>query len=408
MSRTGWRRTRLKYVADCNREVLAETTNPDFTFAYVDISAVTQGNMALPEELTQFGAAPSRARRLAEPHDTVISTVRTYLRAVAAVPDHDEELVFSTGFAVLHPTEDVDPRFLGWYLQGDEFVSRVEAASVGVSYPAITAADVMAMDLVLPPLAEQRAIADYLDRETAQIDTLIAKQEQLIATLRERRLSTIANLTLDGFSPLGSAIGGTRVGAHFSVTLGKMLDAGRAPGIDDVPLPYLRAANIQDDGLDLTSVKTMPYTATEAARLDLRTGDLLVVEGGAVGTTALLRSDMHGWSFQKTVNRVRTDDGMSTAWLSYVLRAYRDLGVIDIICDGSTIAHFTAEKLRALRIPSTTANQQKSIVDELDRETSAIDTLIAKAEQFIALAKERRAALITAAVTGQIDVGAAA
>ncbi|MGO3320528.1 MAG: hypothetical protein ACTIL0_08485, partial [Microbacterium gubbeenense] len=172
-------------------------------------------------------------------------------------------------------------------------------------------------------------------------------------------------------------------------------------------LPYVRAANIQDHGLDLTSVNVMPYSEIEAQRLNLLAADLLVVEGGAVGTSVLLRDDMVGWSFQKTVNRVRSLGTASTAWLGYVLRAYRDAGHIAIICDGSTIAHFTAEKLRALRIPVIEPSRQREIVAYLDEQTAKIDALIAKAERFIELSKERRAALITAAVTGQLEVPAA-
>lgn len=73
-----WETTRLEYVADCNRRVLAESTSDDRTFKYVDIGAVGQGSITMPDELTSFTDAPSRARRLAEPGDTIISTVRTY------------------------------------------------------------------------------------------------------------------------------------------------------------------------------------------------------------------------------------------------------------------------------------------------------------------------------------------
>ena len=109
-----WFRTRLKYVVGVNKSVLSEDTPDDFEFKYVDIGNVTQGaiNTAIPP--MTFGAAPSRARRLAEPGDSIVSTVRTYLRAVATVPQSTEALVFSTGFAVLHP-HGVVPRFLSWY-----------------------------------------------------------------------------------------------------------------------------------------------------------------------------------------------------------------------------------------------------------------------------------------------------
>src|SRR5690625_2106517 len=99
--------------------------------------------MSIPEKTIAFSEAPSRARRLARPGDVVISTVRTYLRAVAQVPSVDADLVFSTGFAVVHPEKDkVDGRYLAYAMQADPFTEAVEAMSVGISYPAVNASDV--------------------------------------------------------------------------------------------------------------------------------------------------------------------------------------------------------------------------------------------------------------------------
>lgn len=184
------------------------------------------------------------------------------------------------------------------------------------------------------------------------------------------------------------------IGTAYSVTLGKMLDAGKAVDDSYTVLPYIRAANIQDDGLRLTDVNEMPFSESEAARLDLRRGDLLVVEGGAVGTNTVLDQDMPGWSFQKTVNRVRPIGDWSTRYLGYVLRAYRDAGIIDLVCNGSTISHLTAEKLRALRIPSARPGEQYAIADYLDRETARIDTIIEEQQRLIEMLRDRRWAVV--------------
>ncbi|MFD7781582.1 restriction endonuclease subunit S [Streptomyces nojiriensis] len=189
------------------------------------------------------------------------------------------------------------------------------------------------------------------------------------------------------------------IGAAFSVTLGKMLDAGRAVDDTHTTLPYVRAANIQDEGLRLTDVNEMPFSAAEARRLDLRKGDLLVVEGGAVGTCVVLDHDMPGWSFQKTVNRLRATNNWSTRYLAYVLRSYRDAGIIDLVCNGSTISHLTAEKLRALRVPAVQPETQRAIAEFLDRETAQIDALVSKQEEFIEFLRERRRAAIEVAVS---------
>lgn len=183
------------------------------------------------------------------------------------------------------------------------------------------------------------------------------------------------------------------VGAAFTVTLGKMLDAGRVIDPQASQKPYIRAANLQDSGLDLNDTKTMPFTPAECELLDLRRGDILVVEGGAVGTCVVLDEDLPGWCFQKTVNRLRPRAGASSRYFAYVLRAYRDAGIIDIVCNKSTIPHLTAEKLRALRIPARPLDEQRAIADYLDRETAWIDMLIGEQQRLIEMLRERRGAV---------------
>jgi type I restriction enzyme S subunit len=173
-----------------------------------------------------------------------------------------------------------------------------------------------------------------------------------------------------------------------------MLDGSRTTRPEDKILPYLRAANIQDDGLDLSDVNVMPYAAREAAALDLRRNDVLVVEGGAVGTCAVLDKDLSDWSFQKTVNRLRPRHNWSSRYIAHVLRAYRDSGVIDILCNRSTIPHLTAEKLRSLRVPAWDGVTQRAIADFLDHETAQIDALVAKQEELVVALRERRSSVV--------------
>lgn len=306
---------------------------------------------------------------------------------------------------VLKDFKRVESRFLFYYFSS-HFRLMAQDGSARTTVDSVRRWMLTDMPVVVPPQPEQRAIAGYLDRETARIDTLIEEQQRLIELLRERRQDLIRAAVLGTENPFAPTAGAvfTAIGHHFSVTLGKMLDAGKAVRADDQMLPYIRAGNIQDAGLELEDVNEMPYSAAESANLNLLAGDLLVVEGGAVGTNVVIRQDMPGWSFQKTVNRLRPTDGWSAAWLGYLLRTYRDIGVIDIVCNKSTIPHLTAEKLRSMRVPSVPPAEQLRVVAMLDQETAKVDSLTAEAERFIELSKERRSALITAAVTGQIDV----
>jgi type I restriction enzyme S subunit len=142
---------RLKDVVRINPSTLPENTAPGVEFRYIDISAVSvAGAITLPDKQITFADAPSRARRLARPGATVVSTVRTYLRAIAQVPDQSG-LVFSTGFAVLEPTAAIDPDYLFFFFcRSDGFIDSVRSRSGGGSYPAINASDIGAFRLHLP------------------------------------------------------------------------------------------------------------------------------------------------------------------------------------------------------------------------------------------------------------------
>ena len=182
----GWEVVPVKAVATCNDEVLTEGTDPSTDLEYVEISGVDANDGIVETTATKFGAAPSRARRIVRNGDMLISTVRTYLRAIAQVTEAAPNLIASTGFAVLRP-KSVSSPFLGHVCRSEYFIAEVIARSVGVSYPAINASQIMALPIPLPPLPEQQAIAAFLDQETAKIDGLIEEQRRLIALLAEKR-----------------------------------------------------------------------------------------------------------------------------------------------------------------------------------------------------------------------------
>lgn len=143
---------------------------PEARIDYIDIGSVDseRGVVASPKSL--WGAeAPSRARQAVQPGDVLFSTVRPYLRAIAAVPKLQQP-VASTGFCVLRPAAGVDHRFLLHWVRSTEFIEGVLPLQRGSSYPAVRDADVLAQPVLLPPAAEQERIADQLDELLGQIE----------------------------------------------------------------------------------------------------------------------------------------------------------------------------------------------------------------------------------------------
>lgn len=186
-----WVATRLKHLVRINPQTLGEDTPSDREFRYIDIGATGRGRLDTEPVRMTFGEAPSRARRVLAPGDTIISTVRTYLRAVWTLTTPDRDLVGSTGFACLRPSPRIDAAFLGWLAQSDVIVEEVVARSVGVSYPAINPDAIGMIKVAVPPISRQRAIANHLDREVAHIDTLIEKLGRELTLLTERRQALI-------------------------------------------------------------------------------------------------------------------------------------------------------------------------------------------------------------------------
>ncbi len=268
----------------------------------------------------------------------------------------------------------------------------------------------------LPPLSEQRAITAFLDRETAKIDTLVAKKERLLELLDEKRTALISRAVTKGLDPdvpmkntgvewLGEVPIHWEVPPVYSrwdVTLGKMLDAKRITG--SALAPYLRNVDVQWDFVNTEGLPAMDFSIEDRVRYALRPGDLLVCEGGDVGRTAMWRGELDECYFQKAVHRVRPTGRDIPRYLFYVMLAASKRGVFLAGSNPNTIPHLTAVQLRHHRFPLPPLPEQRAIAAYLDRETARIDALKAKIQKAIDLLKEYRTALISAAVTGKIDV----
>jgi type I restriction enzyme S subunit len=190
-----WEVKPLKYWVHINRHTLPESTLPDYHFRYIDIGSVETGYLVKEPVVMQFKDAPSRARRLLSIGDTIISTVRTYLKAVYYVADEVNDLVASTGFAVLTPRTNVDPEYLSYVIQGNAFIDRVTAYSTGIAYPAISETRLGAFHLALPQsIQDQKAIASTIRKETSMAASAIQRAGTEINLLREYRTRLISDV----------------------------------------------------------------------------------------------------------------------------------------------------------------------------------------------------------------------
>jgi type I restriction enzyme, S subunit len=187
----GWEVKRLKYVCSINLNSLPENTNKKFEIKYVDIGSVSLENGINNVEEFIFKNAPSRARRIAKKGDTVISTVRTYLKAIDFVDEVKSTFIYSTGFAVLQPKEFIYPEFLGNFVRSDAFTEQVTVNSKGMSYPAINSTGIGRLTIVHCGIDEQTQIVEYIETASTKIATAISLKEQEIEKLKEYKMSLI-------------------------------------------------------------------------------------------------------------------------------------------------------------------------------------------------------------------------
>ncbi|MDQ0683680.1 type I restriction enzyme S subunit [Streptomyces achromogenes] len=258
------------------------------------------------------------------------------------------------------------------------------------------------LPLPVPPLEEQRAIADYLDRETVRIDTLIEEQQRLIEMLRERRRLAITN-AIPPRPSVGS--GADKLGRTARIGNGSTPRRENRAYWDGGDVPWLNSSVVNQ-----TRVHSAVEFTTAAALAECH---LPIVPPGSVLVGLTGQGKTRGMAtildIEATVNQhlAYVTPDRAKWWPDYLLwlltAAYDDLRRISEE-NGSTKGGLTCEALKQLRVIIPPIDEQRRIAFHLDERTAKTDTLIAETERFIELARERRSALITAAVTGQIDV----
>lgn len=421
----GWHVRPLKALASCNDEVLPEGTDPEMLIEYVEISGVKEGEGIVETASMSFGAAPSRARRIVRDGDVLISTVRTYLRAIATVSQPPESLIASTGFAVVRPRA-VLPRFLGYMLHCEFFMSEVIARSVGISYPAINASELMRLKGPVPSTDEQAAIAAFLDRETAKIDALVEEQKRLIELLKEKRQAVISQAVTKGLDPnvpmkdsgvewLGD------VPAHWCpLRMKRVARSGPRTFVDGdwIELPYITSDGVRllqcgNIGTGRFEEQGFRYVSEDTFKnldcTEVEPGDVLICRLQSSRTILAGRACMApdlGVRMITSVDNciVKPSDEFDPRYLVMLLSTSAYLSFIEVVARGGTRDRISRSQLGEVQIVAPPIHEQRSIVSHVESKVAGMDGLVAEAERAVGLLLERRSALISAAVTGKIDV----
>ena len=348
-------------------------------------------------------------------NDLLITCVGSIGRS--CVYPFNKPIAFQRSVAFLRLNSNGNPKYYKYFVESDSYQSQLKAHVRLSIQGGVYLGTLIGLLVCIPPLAEQTAIADYLDTQTAQIDALIDKQQNLLAKLAEQRSSVITQAVTRGLNPnapmkdsgvawLGEVPKHWDVSAlkfYYDVQLGKMLQP-KQNSSDDFEIPYLKAIHVQWDSIQINNLPLMWANPQEVNKFLVKNGDLLICEGGEVGRCSILSGISENTIIQNALHRVRESNKSTVKYLDYVIQHTANSKWFSILCNKATIAHLTSEKLINLSIPLPPLTEQTAIADYLDEQTAHIDRLSQKVEQAIGRLKEYRTALITQAVTGKIKV----
>ena len=403
---TDWQIKKVKQCLSVNESTLPEATDPDLEFRYIEIGAVNSGDLVEPPPIVRFSEAPSRARRIVKAGDTIVSTVRTYLKAVWHADDPDDDLICSTGFAVLTPKEGTIPKFASYVAQSIPFTDQVTSESVGIAYPAISEKKLGDLTILVPPPEEQAAIVRFLDHADEQIHRYIASKERLIALLEEERQALVHQAVTRGLDP------------------NVRLKPSGMEWLGDVPEQW-DISRVKNEFYSLNHQR-IPLSATERRTMSIRHYDYY----GASGVI----DKVEGYLFKDELLLI-AEDGANLVlrnlplaiiargkfWVNnhaHILKPRRGnleflAGLLEGIdykpwISGAAQPKLTQDRLMSIAIAVPPKEQQDQIMDRTSKETASIQTAINRSHSQTALMNEYRTRLIADVVTGQLDVREAA
>ncbi|MBI2174398.1 MAG: restriction endonuclease subunit S [Candidatus Omnitrophica bacterium] len=419
-----WEVKRLRYLAQLRND--KTETDEEMSLPYVGMENIESWTGRL---LTFNGnVVPTGISNRFRAGALLFGKLRPYLAKACVV---DFSGLCSSELLVLE-TQPQSSRFLLYQLLSDGFISLVDSTTYGAKMPRASWDFIGDCELTVPPQNEQVAIADFLDAETAKLDTLVAKKRELIEKLKEKRSALISRTVTRGLPPEAARADGLNPHPKFKPSgiewLGEIpehwevskirfeaaaVSKGTTPStigkeVVDEGIRFIKAENIQD-GKVLPDPEFFIDADTDRllARSRLKQHDILVVIAGATtGKAAVLPKDLLPANTNQAVCFIR----LKNTDYAPILAAWMSTKFIQNIVWNSAVQaaqpNLAMEDIKAFPCLIAPLPEQYAMAHFLEHETSKIDRMVAKVEAAIERLQEYRTALITAAVTGKIDVRA--
>jgi type I restriction enzyme S subunit len=293
----------------------------------------------------------------------------------------------------------------------------LEAIGRGSTFQELAKDDLESVALCVPPWEEQHAIASFLDRETGKIDALVARKERLIELLQEKRTALITHAVTRGLDPsVCTKDSGVKwlgaIPSHWGVRRLKYLVPALTVGIVVTPakyyvdegVPCLRSLNVSRGEIDMENLVFISEQANELHRKSkIFEGDVVVVRTGQAGTAAVIPYELDGANCIDLLI-IRRSEQIRSKLIYYYLNSSAAISQAGVEAVGAIQAHYNTSTLATLLVPTAPLDEQDAIVKHLDEQTRAIDRLAERIREGSDRLREFRTALVSAAVTGKIDV----
>ncbi|MCG5534207.1 restriction endonuclease subunit S [Halorhodospira sp. 9621] len=314
----------------------------------------------------------------------------------------------------LKPEKNVCQRYLKYWF---EFIkpTLIESARSNTQNN-LNAYLVRNISCLRPPYHEQYKVAQFLDHETARIDALIEEQQRLIELLKEKRQAVISHAVTKGLDPdvpmkdsgvewLGEVPAEwvvSKLGYYFAEPpcYGVLV-----PDFDPDGVPMLRITDMENEYIDGTGLTTIsPGLSRQYSRTIVQVGDVVLSLVGTIGKAIEVSQRLEGVNLSRAIARLQLKPDVLPRYVCWIFQSGAFSHFTDLVCRGTAQRVLNVSSLVSFRFTFPSYNEQVAISAFLDLETARIDALMEEAELVISLLQERRSALISAAVTGKIDV----
>lgn len=415
----GWEVRKLKYLTLCNANSLSETTSKDTIIKYIDISSISEEKGIFTEQVYNFASAPSRARRVVHTNDTIISTVRTYLKAVAYIDSRHNNYICSTGFAVLSALSDISSKFIYYIVYSDNFIKNTEKLSTGISYPAITANQLHNIKVPFPPLAEQQRVADYLDTKCAHIDQCLELTRQSMEKLRAYKLSCITEAVTKGLDPdvplkdsgvpwIGN------IPKRWTLTkILRALDMPITDGPHETPeffesgIPFISAESIKNEEIDFSLKRgfiSEDFYNYCCNKYKPKLNDIYMIKSGATTGKIAIVSTTEKFQIWSPLAVFRVNSKNNYRFIFYSLQSTSFQRQIENNWSYGTQQNIGMRTLEKIPLPLPPLPEQERIAAYLDKKCARIDALLEEKQALLDKLAEYKKSLIFEYVTGKREV----